>query len=73
MLVSVKADILETLGCRLSLRPFRGTVNIPECKGKSTISEAVLTDRKEDQFNSNSDAINRHNFNIQEVIKTWCM
>ena len=61
MLVNVKTDILETLKCRLSLRLFHGTVNIPECKGKSTTLEAVLTLREEDQFNSNSDAINRHN------------
>lgn len=73
VLVSVKTDILETLKCRLSLRLFHGSVNIPECKGKSTISETVLTDREDVGFKSNSDAFDTHNFNIQEVLKTWCM
>ena len=71
MLVDVKTDV-ETLECRLSLRLFRGSVNSSEEKNSQPHCEAVLTDRKEVQFNSNSNAIDRHNFNIQEVLKT-CM
>ena len=65
---------VETLRCRLSLRLFRGTLNSskaernsePHCEGK-------ISDRKEVGFQSNSNALDTHNSNIQEVLKTWCM
>ena len=71
MLVNVKTDV-ETLECRLSLRLFRGTVNNSEVRNSQPRCEAVLTDRKDVGFNSSSNAIDTHNSNIQEVLKT-CM
>ena len=32
-----------------------------------------ISDREEDGFNNISNVIDTHDFNIQEVLKTWCM
>ena len=61
MIVNVKLDV-ETLEYRLSSKLFRGSVNSSKAEWNSQPHcEASLTGREEDQFNSNSDTIDRHN------------
>jgi len=64
---------VETLEYRLSLRLFRGTLNSSKAERNSEPHcEGEISDRKEVGFNSSSDIIDTHNFNIQEVLET-CM
>lgn len=73
MLVDVKSDV-ETFGCHLSLKLFRGCVRSSKVlKNGQPHCEADLTDREDAEFKSNSNAFDTRNLKHTEVIKTWCM